>query len=568
MSCWEILEIEPTEDIRTIKQAYAKKLKSIDIKNDVAKFQELKEAFDLAKKIAQLRRDEEELIDEDIYTSEFSDFRKPMETKQADDEPLSSEKVSFEIEKFENSLENFLEEEDFYDEVGNWQRFLQPYLFVDLESFSKIQNYLRRFLIDYYQIISKKVRTYIFELSQMDDAYGEYDYILDYAEFDFSFYREIALSKRRDYFQTRNQLFLLLFHPDSEDKLLGLLQYCKDIYQQDNDLALLEVYLILWQDFRLENSTNISYIKSLAYNQRKDDIPWDFIITYSEFVLAHKKGLDKAINPERIFRIKNSKIPDAIYELLAGNCAYLINQRQAMYYYWHELQKTYPDKFNERESVIEEKTKKHGFFYNWRFVIVGILIIRFLFKLGQLTEHSASVTDIDTDPTSYSELLSELAESESDTLWETAESTTATADSIATFEKDLKVFSSNPNDEPVSYESYGQGSFVANVPDFEHYNQSDAEIILGSPSQIIEKPEKISQLLEEQEQETITAEVNKGNLTTEQAKAFMMQAFDSKAVVNRVLVYGDGKPNIYLSGDKVIYITPITKYVNFNGKIK
>jgi hypothetical protein len=384
MSCWEILEIEPTEDIRTIKQAYAKKLKSIDIKNDVAKFQELKEAFDLAKKIAQLRRDEEELIDEDIYTSEFSDFRKPMETKQADDEPLSSEKVSFEIEKFENSLENFLEEEDFYDEVGNWQRFLQPYLFVDLESFSKIQNYLRRFLIDYYQIISKKVRTYIFELSQMDDAYGEYDYILDYAEFDFSFYREIALSKRRDYFQTRNQLFLLLFHPDSEDKLLGLLQYCKDIYQQDNDLALLEVYLILWQDFRLENSTNISYIKSLAYNQRKDDIPWDFIITYSEFVLAHKKGLDKAINPERIFRIKNSKIPDAIYELLAGNCAYLINQRQAMYYYWHELQKTYPDKFNERESVIEEKTKKHGFFYNWRFVIVGILIIRFLFKLGQL----------------------------------------------------------------------------------------------------------------------------------------------------------------------------------------
>lgn len=563
MNCWEILGIEPTENLQKVKQAYAKKLKTIDIKNDIEQFQKLKEAFDLAKKITQLKQDEQEnVIDEETSTFQVGSAE---ESHAGAENQSSPGTTTLEITNFESSLTSFLEEEVFYDEVANWQSFLQSYLLVDIESFREIQIFLCSFLIDYYQIISREVRNYIFEISQMDDTYGEYDYILDYPDFDFSFYQEIPLHERREYFQTRNQLFLLLFQPDSMDDLSELLNHCKDIYRKDSDLTLLEAYLILWQDFRLEKSQSISYIKELIQNHRENDPSWVFVRTYSEFIFSQKKSKADLVNPESIFRMKGNKIPTAVYDLLAGNCAYLTDQRQAMYYYWHELQKKYPEKFIEQESLTAKETKNTLFFYNWRFVIVGILILMILFKIGQMGVTSPS----GVTPTSYSALLSELQDSRADDIWESSESSTDESPKNTTFRKDLKMFSTNPNDdEPVRYESYAEGGFSASVPNYEHYNQSDAETILGAPSQIVEDAEVIQYLLEEHEEKIILSETNQGNLTEEQGKAFKIQAFDSKAVVNRVLVYKEGKPNIYLSGDKVIYITPITKYINFNGKLK
>lgn len=567
MNCWEILGIEPTENLQKVKQAYAKKLKTIDIKNDIEQFQQLKEAFDLAKKRTQLKQDEQgNVIDEEIITFQVNST---VESHAGAENQLSPETTTLEIENFESSLTSFLEKEVFYEEVANWQTFLQPYLLVDIESFREIQIFLHSFLIDYYQIISREVRTYIFGISQMDDIHSEYDYILDYPNFDFSFYQEISLYERREYFQTRNQLFLLLFQPDSMDALSELLNHCKDIYRKDSDLTLLEAYLILWQDFRLEKSRNISYIKELIQNHRENDPSWGFVRTYSEFIFSQKKSKADLVNPESIFRMKDNKIPTAVYDLLAGNCAYLTDQRQAMYYYWHELQEKYPEKFIEQESLTAKEPKKHTFFYNWRFVIVGILIVRILFKIGQMGATSPSDAVSDITPTSYSALLSELQDSRTDDMWESSESSTDESKKNTIFRKDLKMFSTNPNDdEPVRYESYAEGGFSASVPNYEHYNQSDAETILGAPSQIVEDAEVIQYLLEEYEEKIILSETNQGNLTEEQGKAFKMQAFDSEAVVNRVLVYKEGKPNVYLSGDKVIYITPITKYINFNGKLK
>ncbi|BDH63980.1 DUF4947 domain-containing protein [Enterococcus faecalis] len=568
MNCWEILGIEPTENLQKVKQAYAKKLKTIDIKNDIEKFQKLKEAFDLAKKITQLKQDEQEnVIDEEISTFQVNST---VESYAGAENQLSPGTTTLEITNFKSSLTSFLEEEVFYDEVANWQIFLQSYLLVDIESFREIQIFLRSFLIDYYQIISREVRTYIFEISQMDDTYGEYDYILNYPDFNFSFYQEISLHERREYFQTRNQLFLLLFQPDSLDDLSELLQHCKYIYRQDSDLILLEAYWILWQDFRLENPKNISYIKELIQNHRENESSWEFVRTYSDFIFSKKKSKGDWVNPESIFRMNDKKIPTAIYELLAGNCAYLTGQHQAMYYYWHELQEKYPEKFIEQETFNAKEIKKHTFFYNWRFVIVGILIVRILFKIGQMGAISSPLGAVsDVAPTAYSALLSDLQDSRTDDSWESSEPIPDETPKNTTFRKDLKMFSTNPNDdEPVSYESYAEGGFSASVPNYEHYNQSDAETILGAPSQIVEDAEVIQYLLEEHEEKIILSETNQGNLTEEQGKAFKIQAFDSKAVVNRVLVYKEGKPNIYLSGDKVIYITPITKYINFNGKLK
>ena len=52
MSCWQILHIEPTNDTRAIRRAYAKLLKTTRPDDDAAAYQKLREAFDEALAIA------------------------------------------------------------------------------------------------------------------------------------------------------------------------------------------------------------------------------------------------------------------------------------------------------------------------------------------------------------------------------------------------------------------------------------------------------------------------------------------------------------------------------------
>ena len=75
MDCWQILGIEPTDDERAIKRAYAKQLKTTRPDDDAAAYQRLREAFDYALAIAphiciDADGDEDEDADGDIWPSE------------------------------------------------------------------------------------------------------------------------------------------------------------------------------------------------------------------------------------------------------------------------------------------------------------------------------------------------------------------------------------------------------------------------------------------------------------------------------------------------------------------
>ena len=75
MDCWQILDIEPTDDERAIKRAYAKQLKTTRPDDDAAAYQQLREAFDYALAIAphiyiDADGDEDEDADGDIWPSE------------------------------------------------------------------------------------------------------------------------------------------------------------------------------------------------------------------------------------------------------------------------------------------------------------------------------------------------------------------------------------------------------------------------------------------------------------------------------------------------------------------
>lgn len=138
------------------------------------------------------------------------------------------------------------------------------------------------------------------------------------------------------------------------------------------------------------------------------------------------------------------------------------------------------------------------------------------------------------------------------------------------------VFVPNPldtEDDEVRYESYGEGSFSAQLPDYKQYSSVDVISLLGQPDMTISDREVLSQRLEEDEWELILAEVKAGHLTENQGKAFMIQSVDISAAASMGgnivgLIYEEqGKPNVYLIDDEVAYLTPLTTYIDFTGKL-
>lgn len=142
-------------------------------------------------------------------------------------------------------------------------------------------------------------------------------------------------------------------------------------------------------------------------------------------------------------------------------------------------------------------------------------------------------------------------------------------------EDDGQLFLPNPEDDDkeVSYQSSGEGNISAFVPDYSQYNKAQVILKLGEPSQTITDTTEIRERLEGNEWDLIKAQFNLGKLTEEQAKAFMFATTDLSmaAAISmklELLVYEDqNKPNVYLSESKVQFITPMTEYIDFNGKI-
>lgn len=150
------------------------------------------------------------------------------------------------------------------------------------------------------------------------------------------------------------------------------------------------------------------------------------------------------------------------------------------------------------------------------------------------------------------------------------------ADSTQTSEVLGNTFRPNPAeaDEEVMYESNGEGKMSAVIPDYSHYTKEQVIELLGEPSRVVTDSSEIQSRLEDNEWQLIKAEFEKGKLTESQAKAFIFASADLGIAVgfNRdieLLVYEDqNKPNVYLTNGQVDFITPLTDYIEFNGKLQ
>jgi hypothetical protein len=93
--CWDILRIEPTDDLRAVKRAYARQLKSNSPEDDPEAFQQLRRAYEEARWLA-----------ESGYAELDDEFDEEFEADFTDDEELAEDE-----ELFEPSEDDYLTDE-------------------------------------------------------------------------------------------------------------------------------------------------------------------------------------------------------------------------------------------------------------------------------------------------------------------------------------------------------------------------------------------------------------------------------------------------------------------------
>ncbi|MBW5469123.1 tetratricopeptide repeat protein [Brevibacillus formosus] len=162
MNIWRILDIDPTEDISTIKKAYAKKLKLHHPEDDPEGYQQLREAYDLAIKMAKKGqrkpRMEPILVDPSTPVEEEVDEEVPTLTIQR---VLSMDDVHEQLDRDDqvDSIDDFIEQvqalyDDFPSRINpeNWTRLLHSDLVWDIQKSRLVRDRLFDFLEEHHHL--------------------------------------------------------------------------------------------------------------------------------------------------------------------------------------------------------------------------------------------------------------------------------------------------------------------------------------------------------------------------------------------------------------------------------
>jgi tetratricopeptide (TPR) repeat protein len=162
VNIWRILDIDPTEDILTIKKAYAKKLKLHHPEDDPEGYQQLREAYDRAIKMAKQRKEkprtETFLVDLSTPGEERVDEDLPTLTVQR---VLSTDDVHEQLDRDDqvDSIDAFIEQvqalyDDFPSRINpeNWTKLLHSDLVWDIQKSRLVRERLFDFLEEHHHL--------------------------------------------------------------------------------------------------------------------------------------------------------------------------------------------------------------------------------------------------------------------------------------------------------------------------------------------------------------------------------------------------------------------------------
>ncbi|MGC6767055.1 hypothetical protein [Enterococcus sp. LJL51] len=353
MSCWERLGIEPISNKKEIKQAYAAKLKQINIDQQPAAFQQLKEAFDQALILADTvdlactgaeKKEPVTSIPEDNKVDEggsilegvkFSD-----ELSQIDAAQVFAEKLS-----------HLYSEKAFFNDIEKWMTLFTDELTWSITEYEHIQRIMQRFLSENYPLLSKQILSFfgkVFDFNrQAEDVktrnYFSYTWeeIQRAPDYSFEIYKQIELEERIPYFFARYELFQMLAQGIPErNTWKKKLTECQGIIAEDLDIIHLQIAYTLVRDKKIQqeqSNRKLTPLFNLIQNLTSDRTA-AFLSDYVQWQTEHDSKALRILSYNR----EDVTLPYSVFLLLTAQVYADIKNFHEVRLRWKKLEQLAP----------------------------------------------------------------------------------------------------------------------------------------------------------------------------------------------------------------------------------
>ena len=309
MSLWNLLEIEPTEDIKTIKRAYSKKLKVYHPEDDPEGFQKLREAYDFALKYAENNKNNDnEVIDssnEQIITS--IGFSEPSIDHLVISKNIFYNNIENNIKQTltnkEKANDFFIKIEDLYNdffsriELKCWQEIFDNEIMWDLECKEIINQRMLDFLLDHY-FLPKEVwnffdltfhwsenERYIYDNYPINFVSYMFKELSDKRSFRYNYFDKNMKIDYEKYLILRQSAFNSLAEKDYK-KAAEHIYYAYEMYSKDPYLLCMKADCYFEVD-KIQNATSL-FDEALKISSNNPDI----CLYKAQILLKHEKELD------------------------------------------------------------------------------------------------------------------------------------------------------------------------------------------------------------------------------------------------------------------------------------
>lgn len=259
ITIWTILEIAPTTDIKAIKSAYAAKLKTLDVDQQMAAFQELKATFDAALDYARSGADETVTPTELLGVDRDGDpFAVVSQTNEA--EYSFTEWDGLQI--FSVELRQLKQAQAYFDDLPLWEELTKQVFDWGIEEYWENQYLIQLFLLNNFRWLSKQVIDYliaVFDLEDLNEQIMESKYISrDFRQhlstiknvppFSFAIWSDIPQDSREQYFAARYEACHLLTrnHIYAGDPFSQRIADCLSLTQKDVEIYALQLAKLLF----------------------------------------------------------------------------------------------------------------------------------------------------------------------------------------------------------------------------------------------------------------------------------------------------------------------------------
>lgn len=339
MNIWEILEIEPTIEIKLIKTAYAKKLKIYNPEDDPQSYQSLRAAYDSALKFAKNNKlhelknlpsendksyEENTIIYEENDNMHYDKYNPPI-VNDFVNKMLNRQQI---VDKFFEKVQALYI--DFFSRIDeiNWEELLNDDIMWQFDYKPLINNRILGFL-KHHHYLPKTVWKLLddnFHFKEQEENLKSY-YTESFMKYLFkqiskervpgfcNFKRSIKVNYE-EYLNYREGAFIALFENDLK-KAEYYISMAYKMYSKDPDL------LCMKGEYLLRNGRNfrasVTFKAAIKINSSDSKIH-----LYQAQIMMNNKNLQKAI---KIYKYLNSRTPNNLeIRICLSNCYFKMGQ--------------------------------------------------------------------------------------------------------------------------------------------------------------------------------------------------------------------------------------------------